>query len=53
VAIDHQADLIDRTEAAIRWVQARAVQLKRIVATHPTSGTSKAGGSPKVALGVL
>jgi hypothetical protein len=32
-AIDHQTDLLDRTEAAILWVQARTAQFKRIVAT--------------------
>jgi hypothetical protein len=38
-AIDHHADTIDQADAAIRWMQARAMQLKRIVAAarHPES----------------
>jgi len=33
-AIDQQMDLLDRTEAAILWMQARTAQFKRIVATQ-------------------
>jgi hypothetical protein len=37
-AIDHRTDLLDRTEAAVLWMQARAAQFKRIVATQSDVG---------------